>query len=88
MTSSPLIAPHATPVSSTPATPSAVGSGAPTTIHDAKQLVSTKVIPTDRSMPAVITTNACAIATNASRTPLLAAVCTTLAVNPAGWFAT
>ncbi len=39
-------------------------------------------MPTDRSMPAVMTTSACAMATKASSTPLLAAVCTTLAVKP------
>ena len=33
-------------------------------------------------MPAVITTSVCAMATKASSTPLLAAVCTTLAVKP------
>ena len=43
-------------------------------------------MPTERSMPAVITTSVCAMATKASSTPLLAAVCTTLAVKPAGWF--
>ena len=66
-------------------TPSAVCSGEPTTIHEARQLVSMKIMPTDRSMPAVITTSVCAMATKASSTPLLAAVCTTLAVKPAGW---
>ena len=43
-------------------------------------------MPTERSMPAVITTSACAMATKASSTPLLEAVCTTFAVKPAGWF--
>ena len=45
-----------------------------------------KIMPTERSMPAVITTSVCAMATKASSTPLLEAVCTTLAVKPAGWF--
>ena len=43
-------------------------------------------MPTERSMPAVMTTSVCAIATKASSTPLFDAVCTTLAVRPAGWF--
>ena len=41
-------------------------------------------MPTERSMPAVMTTKVWAIATSASSTPLLAAVCTTLALKPAG----
>ncbi len=45
-------------------------------------------MPTERSMPEVRTTRVCAIATNASSTPLLATVWITLAVNPAGWFMT
>ena len=58
----------------------------PTTSQEARQLVSMKIMPTERSMPAVITTSVCAMATKASSTPLLEAVCTTLAVKPAGWF--
>ena len=46
-------------------------------MHEARQLVSMKIMPTDRSMPAVSTTSVCAMATKASSTPLLAAVCTT-----------
>ena len=68
-------------------TPKATCSGEPTTIAEARQLVSMKTMPTERSMPEVMTTSDCAIATKASRTPLLAAVCTTLALNPAGWLA-
>ena len=60
-------------------------SGEPTTIQEARQLVSTSIMPTDRSMPAVRTTKVCDIATSASSTPLFAAVWTTLAVKPAGW---
>ena len=56
----------------------------PTTIHEARQLVRTIITPTERSMPAVMTTKVWAIATSARSTPLLAAVCTTLAVKPAG----
>ena len=67
-----------------PTTPSAALAAVPTTIHDARQLVKTNTMPTERSMPAVMTTKVCAIATSASSTPLLAAVCTTLALNPAG----
>ena len=78
MTIAPLIAPQSAPTASTPMTPRAVSNGEPRTIHDARQLVSVKVMPTERSMPAVITTSVCAIATKASSTPLLAAVCTTL----------
>ena len=55
-------------------------------IQEARQLVRVKIMPTERSMPAVITTSAWAMATKASSTPLLEAVCTTLALNPAGWF--
>ncbi len=33
-------------------------------------MVSTKIVPTDRSMPAVMTTSACAMATRASSVPL------------------
>ncbi len=43
-------------------------------------------MPTERSMPAVVTTRACATATKARSVALLAAVCTTLGVKPAGWF--
>ena len=43
-------------------------------------------MPTERSMPAVNTTMACAMATKASSTALLEAVCTTLLEKPAGWF--
>ena len=68
-------------------TPNAVSAGVPTTSQDARQLVRMKIMPTDRSMPAVSTTSVCAIATKASSTPLLEAVCTTLAVKPAGWLA-
>ena len=74
MTMRPLTAPQARPVSRTPTTPSAAVDAVPTTIHDARQLVSTNTAPTERSMPAVITTKVCAIATSASSTPLLAAV--------------
>ena len=84
MTMAPLIAPHSAPTASTPTTPSAVSSGEPTTIHEARQLVRVKVMPTERSMPAVMTTSVCAIATKASSTPLLAAVCTTLDRGEAG----
>ncbi len=42
---------------------------------EARQLVRMKIMPTERSMPAVSTTKVCAIATKASSTPLLAAVC-------------
>ena len=59
----------------------------PTTIHEARQLVRMKIMPTERSMPAVMMTRACAMATKASSMPLLAAVCTTLAVKPAGMVA-
>ena len=45
-------------------------------------MVRMKIMPTDRSMPAVITTSVCAMATKASSTPLFEAVCTTLAVKP------
>ena len=62
----------------------AVCIGEPTTIHDATQLVRTKIMPTERSMPAVSTTSVCAMATKASSTPLFDAVCTTLVVKPAG----
>ena len=41
-------------------------------------------MPTERSMPEVMTTRVWAMATKASSTPLLEAVVTTLAVNPAG----
>ena len=61
-------------------------SAVPTTSHDARQLVSVNTIPIERSMPEVITTNAWAIATKASSVALFEAVCTTLAVKPAGWF--
>ena len=54
------------------------------TIAEARQLVRVKTMPTERSMPAVMTTSDCAMATKASSTPLLAAVCTTLALKPAG----
>ena len=84
MTMSPLIAPQARPVSRTPRTPSVALAAVPTTIHEARQLVRTNTAPTERSMPAVMTTKVCAIATSASSTPLLAAVCTTLALKPAG----
>jgi len=47
-----------------------------------------KIMPTERSMPAVSTTMVWAMATSASSTPLLAAVCTTLEVKPAGWLLT
>jgi len=83
----PLIAPHSSPVPSTATTPKAVSMPVPMTSQEARQLVSVKIMPTERSMPAVITTSVCAMATKASSTPLLEAVCTTLAVNPAGWFA-
>ena len=69
-------------------TPNVVSSAVPTTSHEARQLVRMKIMPTDRSMPAVMTTSVCAMATKASSTPLLAAVCTTLAVKPAGWLET
>ena len=74
------------PTKSTATTPNAVSIGVPTTIQDARQLVRMKIMPTERSMPAVMTTSVCAIAMKASRTPLFEAVCTTLAVKPAGWF--
>ena len=48
---------------------------------DARQLVSTKIMPTDRSRPPVSTGIVCAIATRASSTPLLAAVLMTLAAE-------
>ena len=55
-------------------------------------MVSVKIMPTERSMPAVSTTSVCAMATSASSIALLAAVLTTLAtevvVKPwpdAGW---
>src|SRR6516225_10918499 len=85
MTMSALTAPHARPVSRTPTTPSAALAAVPITIHEARQLVKTNTMPTERSMPPVITTKVCAIAASASNTPLLAAVCTTLALKPAGW---
>ena len=61
---------------------------------EATQLVSVKIMPTERSIPAVITTSVCAMATSASSIALLAAVLTTFAtevvVKPwpsiAGWF--
>ena len=49
-------------------------------------MVSVSIMPTERSMPAVVTTSAWATATKARSVALLAAVCTTLAVKPAGWF--
>ena len=88
MTMSPLIMPQARPAASTATTPKAVSSGDPTTSHEARQLVSTKIMPSDRSIPAVITTSVWAIATKARSTPLLDAVVTTLRVRPAGWFVT
>ena len=39
-------------------------------------------------MPAVVTTSAWATATKARSVALLAAVCTTLGVKPAGWLET
>ena len=45
-------------------------------------------MPTERSMPAVMTTSAWATATKARSVALLEAVCTTLAVKPAGWLET
>jgi hypothetical protein len=74
MTMAPLRAPHRSPARSTTATPKAVSAGVPTTSQEARQLVRMNIIPTDRSMPAVMTTSVCAIATKASRTPLLEAV--------------
>ena len=85
MTIAPLIAPQINPVSNTPTMPRLTIAGEPITIQEARQLVRTNTMPTERSMPAVSTTKVCAIATRASSTPLLAAVCTTLAVKPAGW---
>ena len=86
MTIRPFSAPQAAPATSTPATPAAADHAVPTTIAEARQLLMTNTAPTDRSIPAVMTAQVCAIATRASRTPLLAAVCTTLALKPAGWF--
>ncbi|MNL43540.1 hypothetical protein D3C87_1660570 [compost metagenome] len=88
MTISPFNPPQARPTQSTAMTPNAVSAGVPTTSHDARAFVRIKIIPTERSMPAVITTSVWAMATKASKAPLLAAVCTTFTVNPAGWFDT
>ena len=82
MTSAPLTAPQASPAASTPATPSAVIAGEPTTMAEARQLARMNTVPTDRSMPAVSTAKPWATATSASSTPLLAAVCTMLALRP------
>ena len=79
----PFRAPQALPVRSTATTPSAVSRGVPKTRVEARQLASTKTMPTDRSSPAVSTGSVWAMATNASSTPLLAAVVATFAVNPA-----
>jgi len=84
MTISPLMAPHSAPAASTAITPSPALSGEPITSAEARQLVSVKIMPTERSMPAVMTTKDCAMATKASSTPLLAAVSTTLTLKPAG----
>ena len=88
MTINPFSAPQASPRTSTPTTPSSAVPMEPVTMYEPTQLVRMKIMPTDRSMPAVSTTNVCAIATRARSTPLLAAVCTTLAVKPAGWLVT
>ena len=53
----------------------------PTTIAEARQLVSTKIMPTERSSPRVSTGMVCAMATSASSTPLLAAVVATAGVE-------
>ena len=58
--------------------------GEPTRIHEARQLVSTTTMPTERSMPAVSTTIVCAMATSASSTLLFDEVLTTFDVKPAG----
>ena len=77
MTITPLIAPQSAPAASTPTIPSATSIGDPFTIEAARQFVRVKVMPTERSIPAVSTTKVCAIATNARSTALLAAVLTT-----------
>ena len=65
--------------------PSAVISGEPSTIVEARQSARMKMVPIDRSMPPVSTTKVWATATSASSTPLLAAVCSTLAEKPLSW---
>jgi hypothetical protein len=84
----PFKVPQASPAANTATMPKPVCSGVPTTSQDARQLHSTRTIPAERSMPAVITTRHCAIATNASSVALLDAVCTTFGVKPAGWLET
>ena len=71
---------------STARTPSATAPGEPVTSTEARQFARMNTAPTDRSMPAVSTTKHWPTATKARSTPLLAAVCTTLALKPAGWF--
>ncbi len=88
ITMAPLSAPHSEPGAEHRDDAERGLHGVPTTSQEARQLVRMKIMPTDRSMPAVMTTSVCAIATKASSTPLLAAVCTTLAVSPAGWLPT
>ena len=56
----------------------------PTTRREARQLVSTKMTPTDISMPPVSTGRVWAMATSAKSTALLVAVVTTALDKPAG----
>ena len=49
---------------------------------EARQLASTKIMPTERSSPPVSTGSVCAMATRASSAPLLAAVLTISALRP------
>ena len=83
-TASAFIAPATTPQPSTQATASARCSAEPDSSVEARQLASTTIAPTERSMPPVSTTKVCAMAISASSTPLFAAVTSTSTETPRG----